>query len=610
MQAYYQTWKFRHPSPEDMELILKQKSQEQMMLQQQTSVASKSVDWWFEERLRKAEPLDYRLIRQRIRAKSSGWELEAVLRGRGTATPLLLAITDTGGRIIRQEWVEGFEGKRTMQWNTTVLPKDLVLDPDRSLPLYVRSQNHSGGRSVWKPSLPLDFEGQRFSWLPWINYLETEGWTPGLLVMSPILLPTNLQYRGLLQVGTRSRALSGAMKVDYRWFPSQSYGPQWNASLNWRRFERLGPLNGGTLHGFLGWQAPEDLRNPGRRHRLELGWRQRYNGGPSESYGPLATTNRQDESNKFNWGRSAWAGDSAVVPTGIWPYLKGSYTDGNVLRSRGWGWLIQTGRANGWRPGSANPARIESYANMSRLLGEGRHRWRMNLRVWGGYAYGNEAYQDDREGKGGRLVNGPGLYSPAGLGGAQEWSAQDLMWARPQMVKLESITTSEQADQWRNDPAWRGLGGRQVLLRDAGFRTPAGPYSQFLLQHMTRPLEYQLAGNLELELPRSLVKLPLSLFANVQRNNWNGQSPMSPLATLADLIPNDDPWLAPLPALSWETGITLKVAPFMQFHWLAALSPDLKRNFGSGSPDAQVPWYARWSWTLDLSALDPQRIIF
>ena len=521
-----------------------------------------------------------------------------------------MAITDTGGRIIRQEWVEGFEGKRTMRWNSPVLPKGLVLDPDHVLPLYVRSQNHSEGRSVWKPSLPLDFEGQRFSWLPWINYLETEGWTPGLLVMSPILLPTNLQYRGLLQVGTRSRALSGAMKVDYRWFPRQSYGPQWSASLNWRRFERLGPLNGGTLHGFLGWQAPEDLRNPGRRHRLELGWRQRYNGGPSESYGPLATTTRQDESNKFNWGRSAWAGDSAVVPTGIWPYLKGSYTDGNVLRSRGWGWLIQTGRANGWRPGSANPARIESYANMSRLLGEGRHRWRMNLRLWGGYAYGNEAYQDDREGKGGRLVNGPGLYSPAGLGGAQEWSAQDLMWARPQMVKLAAVPTAEYADQWRNDPAWRGLGGRQVLLRDAGFRTPAGPYSQFLLQHMSRPLEYQLAVNLELELPRSLVKLPLSIFANVQRNNWNGRSPMSPLATIADLIPNDDPWLAPLPALSWETGITLKVLPFMQFHWLAAVSQDLKRNFGSGSPDSRVPWYTRWSWTMDLSALDPQRLIF
>ena len=299
-----------------------------------------------------------------------------------------------------------------------------------------------------------------------------------------------------------------------------------------------------------------------------------------------------------------------MVPTGIWPYLKGSYTDGNVLRSRGWGWLIQTGRANGWRPGSANPARIESYANMSRLLGEGRHRWRMNLRLWGGYAYGNEAYQDDREGKGGRLVNGPGLYSPAGLGGAQEWSAQDLMWARPQMVKLAAVPTAEYADQWRNDPAWRGLGGRQVLLRDAGFRTPAGPYSQFLLQHMSRPLEYQLAVNLELELPRSLVKLPLSIFANVQRNNWNGRSPMSPLATIADLIPNDDPWLTPLPALSWETGITLKVAPFMQFHWLAAVSQDLKRNFGSGSPDSRVPWYTRWSWTLDLSALDPQRLIF
>jgi len=127
---------------------------------------------------------------------------------------------------------------------------------------------------------------------------------------------------------------------------------------------------------------------------------------------------------------------------------------------------------------------------------------------------------------------------------------------------------------------------------------------------MSRPLEYQLAVNLELELPRSLVKLPLHIFANVQRNNWNGRSPLSPLATIADLIPNDDPWLAPLPDLSWETGITLKVLPFMQFHWLAAVSQDLKRNFGSGSPDSRAPWYTRWSWTLDLNALDPQRLIF
>lgn len=609
MQAYYQTWKFRHPRPEDMELILKQKSQEQIMLQQQTSLASKSVDWWFEERLRKAEPLDYRITRQRIRSKSTGWELEAVLRGRGTATPLLLAVTDTGGRIIRQEWVEGFTGKRVMRWDLPVFPEGLVLDPDRSLPLYLRSTKQRDGRSPWSPSLPLDWDGQRLSWIPWINYLETEGWTPGFVIISPLVLPTNLQYRGLVQIGTRSRALSGSMKVDYNWFPKQSYGAQWSSGLTWRRFERLGPLNGGTLNGYLGWQAPEDLRNPGRRHRLELGWRQRYNGGLAESYGPLATTTHQGVSNKSNWGRSAWEGDTAVFPTGIWPYLKGSYSDGNVLQSKGWGWMIQTGRADGWRPGSAIPARLETYVNTSRLLGEGRHRWRINSRIWAGYALAAEPYRNE-QGFLRRIFNGPGLYSPSGLGGAQEWSAQDLMWARPQMVKLDAFTTADALNQWRNDAAWRSLGGRQVILRDAGFRTPAGPYSQYLLQHMTRPLEYQVAMNLELELPRTLVKLPLSIFANVQRNNWNGRSPISPLATIADLIPNDDPWLSPLPALSWETGLTLKVLPFMQFHWLAALSPDLKRNFGTGSPDAQVPWYARWSWTLDLSALDPQRLIF
>jgi hypothetical protein len=36
----------------------------------------------------------------------------------------------------------------------------------------------------------------------------------------------------------------------------------------------------------------------------------------------------------------------------------------------------------------------------------------------------------------------------------------------------------------------------------------------------------------------------------------------------------------------------------------------LQKNFVQGTIDARVPWYTRWSWTLDLSALDPQKLIF
>ena len=609
MQTYYRTWKFKHPTPDDMESILKTKSLVLDKQLEQISLPSKSVDWWFEERLRQAIPLDYRLVRQRIRTTPNGWELEAKLKGLGTPTPLSVGLTDSAGSLIRQEWLEGFQGSKTFRWDLPVEPQRLILDPTQSLPLYWRSSSNNNKHNIWRPSLPLDFEGSRFSWIPWINYLETEGWTPGLLVMSPIILPTNLQYRGLLQWGTRSHAWSGSAKIDYHWFPKQSYGPQWTAGLNWRRFERLGPLNGGTLHGYGIRTAPVDPRRPGYRQRLELGWRQRYNGGAVEAYGPGATDPGSTNEKVFNAGRSAWEGDSVVIPTGIWPYIRGTYQYGTVLNSYSWGWMLQTGRANGWRSGSAMPARWEGYANSSRLLGEGAHRWRLNTRLWGAYAHASLPYRDE-QGQGGRIFNGPGLYSPAGLGGAQEYNAQDLLWARPQMVKLDALTTTESVEQWVGDAAWRGLGGRQVILRDAGFRTPAGPYSQFLLQHMTQPLQYQLALNVELELPQSLVKLPLSLFVNVQRNNWNGQSPVSPLATVADLIQDTNPWLAPLPTLSWETGITLKALPFMQFHWLAAVSSDLQKNFVQGTIEARVPWYTRWSWTLDLSALDPQKLIF
>ena len=594
MQSYYYTWKFKHPAPDDMERVIN---------------VSKSVDWWFEERLRKAIPLDYRLVRQRVRSTPKGWALEAKLKGLGTATPLLVGIIDTAGSLIRQEWLEGFHGAKTLRWDLSVEPQRLILDPTQSLPLYWRSSSHNNKRSAWKPSLPLDGEGGRFSWIPWVNYMETEGWTPGLVFMSPLILPTNLQYRGLLQWGMRSRAWSGSTKIDYHWFPQQSYGPKWTVGLNWRRFERLGPVNGGTLHGYWIRTAPGDPRRPGHRQSLEMGWRQRYNGGVVEAYGPIATDPSSKNSASFNAGRSAWTGDSVVIPTGIWPYLCGTYGYGTVLNSYAWGWMLQTGLANGSRPGSAMPVRLELYANTSHLLGEGDHRWRLNTRLWGAYAHSALPYRNE-QGQVERIFNGPGLYSPSGLGGAQEYNAQDLLWARPQTVKLDAMTSRESVEQWIVDAAWRGLGGRQVILRDAGFRTPAGAYSQFLLQHITQPLQYQFALNVELDLPRTLVKLPLSVFANVQRNNWNGRRHQSSLAPNADLIVDGNPWLSPLPALSWETGITLKAFPFMQFHWLAAVSSDLQKNFVQGTLGAKVPWYTRWSWTLDLNALDPQKLIF
>ncbi|MFM7913530.1 MAG: hypothetical protein ACKO9W_15230, partial [Bacteroidota bacterium] len=159
----------------------------------------------------------------------------------------------------------------------------------------------------------------------------------------------------------------------------------------------MGPLNGGTLQGYGIRSAPQDPRRPGHGQQLEWGWRQRYNGN----------------TDSINVGRSAWAGDSVVIPTGVWPYLRGSYRYGTVLNSQAWGWMLQTGRANGSRSGSAMPARVDLYANTSRLLGEGAHRWRLNTRVWGAYAHAALPYRDE-QGQVGQIFNGPGLYSPAG----------------------------------------------------------------------------------------------------------------------------------------------------------------------------------------------------
>lgn len=588
MQRYFRDWQFRHPAPEDLLRALSEPSEQGRAEAGQVSLPSKSVAWWFDHRMIQAKSLDYRLLREEIRPQGDGWQVGAVVRGRGTPSPLLVAVTDTAGRPIRQEWIEGFEGRRSLNFQVPVQPGGVVLDPDYKMPLLYRKQAKS--KAWWKPSLPVDLQGQRGTWLPWLTYLGTEGWTPGMVWTSPLVLPPALQYRSLLQYGTWSKAWSGMALVDYRWYSAKATGPQWKASLHWRRFERLGPFNGGTVHGALRRQDASVPNSKSWRKSLELGWRQRYNGASGEVW---------------NAGRKVGEfADQQVIPEGIWPYVRGDWRLGNAVSEQGWGWMLQTGLS------PARPARLEAYHQWRQRWGNSRSEWAFQMRLWGAFA---PAYrQEDVEG--GRLLDaykdGVGLFGPAGLGGAQDYTAQDILWARPQMTDLSAFTDQDRLRAWTSDPAWKGLGGRQVILRESGFKTPAGPYSQYLLQHISGPMTYQVAVNLELDLPRSYLRLPLTAFVNLQRNQWHGLTPLSPLQTVADLLPDQDPWLATLPALSYEAGLSLKWGTLLQVHWLPLLSRDMERNFEYPGSTAKTPWYARWSWTLNLTVLDIQQALF
>lgn len=210
MQAYYQKWQFKHPSPADFQAHLE-------------STTGESLDWLFDGLLGSNDPLDYAI--QRV--KKEGNQLAIVVKNKGAiSSPIAI-----GG--IKDDQIKNISWHQPTGAQTTILLADedydqIVIDPLNWTPDLIPQNNEWSRQSLFPTIAPLCFpllglfenpKHTNINWMP--TYLSNayDKSMFGLAIYNTVFPYRSLEYALAPMYALGSNSLNGAGIVQYHHYP-------------------------------------------------------------------------------------------------------------------------------------------------------------------------------------------------------------------------------------------------------------------------------------------------------------------------------------------------------------------------------------------------------
>jgi len=229
MHEYYQTWKFRHPYPEDFRAVMEKNS-------------PKNLDWFFNDLMNSEERIDFVIKNVKRKKQKTQFIIDNKTQ---FALPVGIITTknDTFFREINAGftqgasyvngdtvlWIEPFKGKKEVTIMTPVKWDKIAISPTIA---DMKSQNneyrryglfHKSGVQL-KPFTGFNTGNkQKIFWLPAIGYNIYDGFGAGL-VFHNITMPEN-KFRFILapMYGFRSKTFNGLGSVAYVMHPEKTF---------------------------------------------------------------------------------------------------------------------------------------------------------------------------------------------------------------------------------------------------------------------------------------------------------------------------------------------------------------------------------------------------
>jgi hypothetical protein len=467
MQAYYQQWKFKHPSPADFQKAM------------ESGEGDRNVRWFFEQQLQSAGAVDYRIRRVK---KINDNQYAVKIAGLGNSGPFSLAALDDTGAVLRKEWFAGFSGTQTHLIAVNGAHK-FVIDPDEEMPLYMRPRAYAKLGNWWpaipaiQPLLGLGMNDNKMYLLPVVGANTANGFMLGAALYSSIVLPQDFEYALVPMYGFGSKTLAGSARLRYNWHPSSGFFGRIQVGITARKYETFG-LDGALIQYYVKGRLPKTNSSTRYQH-MQLRLTQRlsrdvFMAGINQEFLPQFTYEWEDVRIRNPW--SVKADVLAAFPVS--------------------GHAMYTSAA-------------------ARLAVEAKFRWNYLPKYkmyWQHRVFAAYSLTDNP-------TSMPLLNSMSAVDGSQDYLGDAVFFDRTPL-------------------AGNGIGGRQLMQRDAAMRVANGHWGNTIVG--LQPINWLLAWNTDLKIP----KVPLVLFADLSLSNLNGQNLTLPLTTLADL---------PFPAFQTES---------------------------------------------------------
>ncbi len=212
MRSYYETWKFKHPYPEDVKNLFEKET-------------GKDLSWWFDGLINTVDPLDYKA--QSVKRNGDNYDIVVANKGK-IAAPFPLDVVKEG-QVIKTVWVEGFEGEKTVNVHLRAdEPDRFVIDANKRMPDFNRRNNTITRKGKKMEPFKFKFLGgvenpdrTTLYGTPILGFNQYDGFMLGAAFYNTVLPSKNFEWSVAPLFGFKSKEVRGLANLRYHIYPEK-----------------------------------------------------------------------------------------------------------------------------------------------------------------------------------------------------------------------------------------------------------------------------------------------------------------------------------------------------------------------------------------------------
>lgn len=208
MAAYFDAWKFKHPTPEDLEEIFE-------------NTSGKNLDWFFDDLIPTTKRVDY-AVRS---GKSNNGVYSIKVKNRGKiASPFAIEVL-RNGQSKSTVWNEGIKPGKTTRVSISIEKGDLVkVNSTQGIPEYNRNDNTLRTEGILRTIEPTTFkflssidnpDKSQLFWIPLVGWNEYNKWMLGISFHNKTLPRKNIQWNVSPMYSFNSGTMAGFANFEY-----------------------------------------------------------------------------------------------------------------------------------------------------------------------------------------------------------------------------------------------------------------------------------------------------------------------------------------------------------------------------------------------------------
>ena len=223
MQLYYDTWKFRHPYPNDVQALFEKES-------------GKDLAWFFTDFFNTRETIDYALKNVKV---ENGKAMLTLKNRSNINAPVVVSVYTNDSTVLNNYWFDGFAGEKTVEIDAVDSAKYMI-DAENYMLEMNRQNNYDKTPTKLKFLVGLENDKKRTLYVaPTLGYNAYDGFMLGLGFYNRVFPAKKFEFAFTPMYGFNSGTAIGLGNFKYHFYSENGFFRRITAGVSGRTFNQF-----------------------------------------------------------------------------------------------------------------------------------------------------------------------------------------------------------------------------------------------------------------------------------------------------------------------------------------------------------------------------------